>query len=864
MKINTRSFLVRIIVLLLLLTASAPVGSVDALKNTVPSPAPQFAHTGDLTPVTLSYFFAKQSGDAVDIEWSTATETGNIGFNLYAEQNGVRIRLNEKLIVSHGIDSLERQDYSFTAATNADTFLLEEVSFLMETNSHGPFELNRVYGGRAETKKIDWKAIQSQRASAPAAPQIVSNGPTPLAPSTPLYIKVNRTGLQRVTHQMLLNIGYNLVGVSINNIKLTSQGVAVPVYIRAGAGNLFIASSYIEFYGEALDTLYTDTNVYVLEVGAGGVRIAADATRPTLLAPPTAYTETLTVNNQNSYAIYSPGGDPWYDTYMQIDDRPNAWEYHFTLSALANPADSASMNLTLWGLTQWPANPDHHVIARINGVQVGDLLFDGLSENVFNLIIPGNTLQNGDNILRLELPADQGLAVDVVTLDSFSVSYQRSFQAVNGGLTFTTASPNRVVQVTNLPSNSVVVYRMTPGGPVRLTSLIVQSTGGGTYKVRFTGTIAASQYIVSTIAALNAPTLENPPSTAGLNTPAQYLIISHPDFLGGLGSLVAARQGQGLTVNVVNVNSVYAQYSYGVFDPQAIKDYITYAQSSLGTEYVLLIGGDTYDYRNHLGLNSISFIPSLYTSVGPFDTFMPADPLYADTDDNGLPNLPIGRFPVRTTAELTILINKTLAYAGKTYDQTAVFVADEISGAVSFKTTSLAESAGLPGGWTITNIFLDDTDVATANSQLIAAINAGTALVAFNGHSNPYQWSFANVLDMTDAAALTNSGKPFVGAFLGCWNTYYVDPVNDTLLQTLLLAGDFGAAAIMGTTSRADAESQDLLGLELFNSYLTTPSLSIGDALQLAKSDLFLSHPGATDAIFGFTIMGDPVLVVDP
>ncbi len=186
-----------------------------------------------------------------------------------------------------------------------------------------------------------------------------------------------------------------------------------------------------------------------------------------------------------------------------------------------------------------------------------------------------------------------------------------------------------------------------------------------------------------------------------LNHPAQYLIISHPDFIGGLQPLVPARQAQGLTVSVVDVNDLYAQYTYGIFDPQAIKQYIAYAAKNLGTQYVLLVGGDTYDYRNYLGKNSISFIPSLYVTTGPIAKFVPADPLYADLNGDNVPDLAIGRFPVRTTAELTMMVNKTLAYAGKIYGRTAVFASDLNDGIVSFKDISNSLAASLPAGWSV-------------------------------------------------------------------------------------------------------------------------------------------------------------------
>ena len=82
----------------------------------------------------------------------------------------------------------------------------------------------------------------------------------------------------------------------------------------------------------------------------------------------------------------------------------------------------------------------------------------------------------------------------------------------------------------------------------------------------------------------------------------------------GIATLVQARKAQGLTVNVVDVNDLYAKYSYGVFDPQALRT-TSVCPQNLGTQYVLLVGGDTYDYRNYLGMNSISFIPSLYIAT---------------------------------------------------------------------------------------------------------------------------------------------------------------------------------------------------------------------------------------------------------
>ena len=262
----------------------------------------------------------------------------------------------------------------------------------------------------------------------------------------------------------------------------------------------------------------------------------------------------------------------------------------------------------------------------------------------------------------------------------------------------------------------------------------------------------------------------------------------------------------------MDVNDLYAKYTFGIFDPQAIKQYVSYAAKNLGTKYVLLIGGDTYDYRNYLGKNSISFIPSLYVTTGPIATNVPADPLYTDLNGDAIPDLAIGRFPVRTNAELEMLVNKTLAYQGIDNLRTAVFASDTNDGIVSFKDVSNSLATSLPAGWVVQNISLDDVGIAAARSQLIAAMNAGTALVTFTGHSGPTSWALSNLFNTTDAKALTNNGRPFVVVQWGCWNTYYVNPSQIFLVQSLLFSGNNGAAAVMGGTTLVDLTSEQLLG----------------------------------------------------
>ena len=56
--------------------------------------------------------------------------------------------------------------------------------------------------------------------------------------------------------------------------------------------------------------------------------------------------------------------------------------------------------------------------------------------------------------------------------------------------------------------------------------------------------------------------------------------------------------------------------------------------------------------------------------------FAPVDAKYADIDDDDIPDIPIGRLPVRSMGELETLLNKRDAYNNRTYAKQALFTAD--------------------------------------------------------------------------------------------------------------------------------------------------------------------------------------------
>ena len=69
-----------------------------------------------------------------------------------------------------------------------------------------------------------------------------------------------------------------------------------------------------------------------------------------------------------------------------------------------------------------------------------------------------------------------------------------------------------------------------------------------------------------------------------------------------------------------------------------------------------------------------------------------------------------------------------------------------------------------------------------------------------------------------------------------------------------------GAAAVLGAATLTNSSSDQLLGPEVL-SRAVQPGLALGDAVQQAKAAV--AQPGLEDVILGWTLLGDPALVIE-
>ena len=306
-----------------------------------------------------------------------------------------------------------------------------------------------------------------------------------------------------------------------------------------------------------------------------------------------------------------------------------------------------------------------------------------------------------------------------------------------------------------------------------------------------------------------------------------------------------------MRTEVVDVTSIYAGYSDFAVDADAISRYL----AEVRPDFVLLVGGDTYDYHDYQGSGSLSFIPTHYVATDELVRFAPADIPHVDYNGDGLPEAAIGRLPVRTQAELEQMVRKLQLY--RTPD-VGIFTAGPSERDKAFAQVSDNHAAPLPTGWRTDTLHVDEIGLEPAREVLLAELNSGGALVNYVGHSSYGIWglnpSSGILLEADEARSLGNS-QPHLVTQWGCWNTYFVDPNVETMSNGFLLQ-DSGAAAVLGATTLTELGLLQGLGETFFNQIGVESTL--GEALLAAQRQYAEARPGAVDRLRGFVLLGDP------
>jgi len=690
-------------------------------------------------------------------------------------------------------------------------------------------------------------------------------------------------GMHRISYQQLKDQGADLQGVRHSRLSLTLAGEPVAVRSKgqdeaAGSKRFFGSGGYIEFYAEPAsgpDTLYSEQQVYTLHVSRNlrsSIRSQRNRFNRTQAAT-RIYQQTELIEQETMYDFLSPSTtDPWH--FGQLFSFGGiSRDYNFNLD---NVAGDASIDAQVYGLGDLPIEGnDHHYTLSLNGVEFADEQFEG--QTVSDTQASDVPLLEGENTITVQVLVIAGAAFDTIALNQLEVRYPRNTVAVDGYLEGFFDSAQAVVS--GLGDARANVYRKDADGTItRITGnrRVAGDTGFNTGGV-------AADYIVVNDNGFKTPSVALINDDAEIRSgSAEYLILTHQAFFGEeLDALVQLRQAD-YSVKVVDVAQIYGQFGNHRPSADAIKDYIQFAVTNLGTRYVTIVGADTYDYFQREASPSISFVPTAYISTRAGNRLVihqtPTDVLYGDLDDDAVPDVPVGRLSARTPEELGYVIEKIRDYqAREGYAGRILMAADreDIGAGLSFTQDANDMVEAIPQAiWrnSVENTnrinfraYPDLDGDVLAKEKLITGLNGGVSVVGYIGHSSRVRWSRSapRLLEASEIQSLVNIDKPALVTQWGCFNTYFVHYQGNSMADRFLVGGENGAVAVLGASTLTTAGGERRLGIEL-NKYLYGEGVTIGDAVVAAKRAFAEVNPNDLDILLGWQILGDPTLKVNP
>lgn len=346
----------------------------------------------------------------------------------------------------------------------------------------------------------------------------------------------------------------------------------------------------------------------------------------------------------------------------------------------------------------------------------------------------------------------------------------------------------------------------------------------------------------------------------------QYLIVTHPLFLDQASTIAALKRSEGYQVGVVDVARAYDYFSGGIVEPNAIRALIRHAAGGGRLQHVLLVGDDTLDPRDYLGTGAISFIPSLFASDGESQR-IPADNRYADLDDDGAPDVAIGRLPVQTPEEASILVAKIShqgeVLGGARKDHLFVVSATTSDDSVSFRQSAEALVKQLPPRKRITLVDPESLGIDEARRVLLESLAQGAVATHYLGHGNPEFWAnyYADqvLLGREDLAPLEGTNRETVLFAWTCEAQDYLYMWGPSINEAILLIPQGGAVASFGPTGITDPALQAELASVLYQEFFTKKR-TLGEAIRRAKAAVIADNPAMRPIVEGWNLLGDPAL----
>jgi MYXO-CTERM domain-containing protein len=673
----------------------------------------------------------------------------------------------------------------------------------------------------------------------PAAAATAQDQQLALASAGAVKIVVRGDGWVHVGQPALVAAGLPS-NVDPSKLQLFADGVEQAVEVTGNGDATFTGDEALEFYGTGRDTLWTDAHTYWLVAGVAGARVPVQAPAAGGAAP-TSFLHAERLVDHKTYLSAVLNGDKTNFFGAAVSSTPT----NETIAAHnldASAVGSAVLRVSLQGVTATA----HAVDVSFNGQLLGTCTLGATADATFTFATPN--VVEGDNQVSL---TSEG-ASDYTALESLELDYGHTYAADGDALLFTAPASTRVA-ITGFVAAGVRVIDVTD--PTHSIELTVTTPTAGTARVDTSAAAGPRTLYAFTpahVAAADSVAADAPSSWATSHD-GDLLILSHASFMGAMAPLVARREQEGWSVQLVDLQDVYDEFGGGDKTIVAIRTFVQWTRTHwrVPPRFVLLVGDATFDPRNFLGLGDFDFAPTKLIDTTTMETA--SDDWYVDADLDGVPEIAIGRMPVRTVDQATTVVQKTLAYAGTAaLPNGGLFVTDQNDPDIDFEAASALSEAEITG--IMPTARFARSDPASTSDALLAKLDGGPFLVNYFGHGSVEVWD--DLLSSDQAATLTNTSSS-IYVVMNCLNGFFQDLYTTSLAESLLEAPHGGAVAVWASSTLADFTPQPEFNRE-FLMHLTHTSL--GEGADDAKQSITDLETRRTWLLFGDpTLFGTPL-----
>ena len=736
-------------------------------------------------------------------------------------------------------------------------------------------------------------------------------GDSPLAQGDWYRMEVNESGIYKIDQAFLSKAGISLSSIgNINSIRLFGNGgrelpddltAARPsgleeiprVIVDKNSNGTFDSDDYVLFYGKSTRgwnyspaektfhhylNHYTETSVYFMTYG-GTVRgrgmDSLVSTGTTGAYKPVDYQAKLFVEHE-LYSLAN-SGKQWVGELFNSATNFNVFTntlpglvatkpmlYRFAFFSSSSSVDSFVVQengVTLGSISMYPID-----VASITDVKAYEA-------PIFELTRTGS-LPSDKSVIRLQFVTRNSGAEG--RIDWFEILYPRRFEADNDSLLFTSPDTTAVVEytVSKFSSRDINVFDVSDHKNVKqVTNLSFDQADASLARFQVAQSAGSVREFIAVGAkgyrtASNVKRVTNS-NLHGLSGGADFVILSPPEFLADAERLRAHRQQDDqLRSLVVNLDQLYNEFSSGMLDPVAIRDFLKYTQTtwSVKPHYVLLFGAGSFDYKNIRKLSDRIWVPPYETLESNLQiSTLASDDFFAALDPSTPQiSLAIGRLPLRSADNAKNVVDKIIAYdtsrSFDTWHNRITFAADDgLTTTTDDREihTNQAETLAqdyTPDAYDKKKIFIVQYPTVntstgrtkpTANVAIDDAINQGTAILNWTGHGSTQQWAHEKVFSVDqDFPLLHNKGKLFFLVAATCDFARYDYDKDTTAGEQLVLMP--GRGAVGAVTPDRVVFSQDNAYLNqrlyahlLYESDTQGRPIRIGDAMWETKQELY-------------------------